>query len=96
MSGQDTDVSGGGRGTGYYLPIEFENGEKGMAIKRLDTNDIQVFGETDDTDTTMILVLWVDSESPVIQFEVYASKSDAESDIDGTTFTVDCSGCSFE
>ena len=95
MSGQDDDVKGT-TGTGYYLPIEFENGVKGMVIKRQDTGQEHIFGETGDTDTTMILVLHVDQNNPTIQLTEYADKSAADSDLDGKPFTIDCSSCSFE
>lgn len=95
MSGMDDDVKGT-TGVGYYLPIEFTNGQKDMILKRQDTGLEHVFGQTGDTDTTMILLLHINpSESKIIKFTQYADKSAADSDTDGIEITVDCSGCSF-
>lgn len=95
MSGLDDDVKGD-NGIGYYLPIEFTNGQKGMVLKRQDTGDANVFGSTDDTDTTMILLIHINPlESKIIKFIQYADESAANSNTDGIEITVDCSGCSF-
>lgn len=83
-----------GEAKGYYLPIQL-NGTKGTAIKLMSNNKVNVFGETNDTDTTMVLVLAVDPASPTLKFAEYVNESAADSDIDPKYFIVDCSGCSF-
>lgn len=95
MSGLDDDIKGD-TGVGYYLPIEFKNGQAGMVLKRQDTGLEHVFGQTGDTDTTMILILHINpSVTKTIKFTQYADKSAADSDTDGIEITVDCSACSF-
>lgn len=89
-----------GKTKGYYLPIEFKNGEKGWTIRRLDTDDPEgkTFGNTDDTDTTMILIYSVDPAiSPrEIRCGLYENAEDAQSDSNGKYFTIDYSQCQFD
>lgn len=80
---------------GYYLPIQF-NGEKDVAIKLLSNGKVSIFGQTNDTDTTMVLVLAIDPESPTLNFAEYEDESAAIANTDPKYFTIDCSGCSFE
>lgn len=81
---------------GYYFAIELL-GTKGTAVKLLSNGKINIFGETNDNPdgTNMILVLTVDPANPVLTFKEYANRTNAESDIDGKEFTIDCSNCSF-
>ena len=96
MTGLDDKIKGT-TGVGYYLPIEFTNGQKGMVLKRQDTGEANIFGNTNDTDTTMILLIHLNpSQSKVIKFTQYADQSAADSNTDGIEITVDCSGCNFE
>lgn len=83
-----------GQDTGYYLPIEF-TGEQNHVIKR-ESNDKKItIGDTGDGYNKAILILYVDQSQPKINFKEYADMSDAESDLNGTSFVVDCSECSF-
>lgn len=96
MSGKDDDLQFPvNEQTGYYLPIQFD-GVDGHAIKRDDNGKITVFGGTGDGEGKIVLILFVEEEEPYINFQEFASKSDAESDIDGKPFVIDVSQCSFE
>ena len=81
--------------TGFYLPITLR-GQTGQAIKRTSNNKILVFGETDDTPTTMKLVLYVDQSAPKIEMKLYENKENATTDTGGKVFYIDCSRCSFD
>lgn len=76
--------------TGYYLPIQF-TGEKYQIIERQSNGKRHTFGDTKDTDTTMILILYVNKEDAKIEFKLYENEFDAT----GSIFYVDCTECDF-
>lgn len=49
-----------------------------------------IFGQTGDTDTTMILVLAIDSSDPTRTFTAYNADKSVSTD-----YTIDCSDCTF-
>lgn len=84
--------------TNYYVPIIL-NGRKGEAIKMKTLSGgskTNIFGQTQDTDTTMNLVLAFKRNEPVRQFTVYKNQKNAEADKDGTVYKIDCSGATFQ
>lgn len=83
--------------TGYYAPLIL-TGEKGNVIKmqtKGGENKALIFGQTDDTDTTMIVVWAVDAVTKKIQFTAYKNIVDSSKNENGTEYTVDFSGCNF-
>lgn len=87
-----TDAFEGDDLTGYYLPLIL-TGEKGDIIELTPLSGgtkSLTFGQTDDTDTTMVLILAIDKDNPYCDFKAYdADKTNS------TEYTVDCSTCTF-
>lgn len=83
--------------TGYYAPLIL-TGEKGNVIKmktKGGENKALIFGQTNDTDTTMIVVWAVDAVSKKIQFTAYKNIVNSSKNENGTEYTIDFSGCNF-
>ena len=79
---------------GYYLPIRLQ-GIKGQVVKRKDKDRQAIFGQTGDTNTTMVLILAVDPASPTTTLTVYSTEDDATQDSNGLDVTINCEGCEF-
>lgn len=77
----------------HYIALQY-TGTKGQALVRryeYGTGKVHVFGETNDTDTTMILVSFLPDSDDALVYDSYASREDAESNTNPVRYVIDCS-----
>lgn len=94
----DWDAYVGADQTDYYLPIKLMGKKDEVVVMQTlaGPQKRHIFGQTDDGDDFMVLILAFSEEHNTRTFTVYPTTGDADAQTNGVTYTINCASATFE